>query len=1095
MNITTRPINMNKRRIFILLLLSAVIGLMAQTPSENYVRVRTYLSSDSSQWRDKVIYYDAMGREEQSIQVGASLNGGDIVMLKEYDAYGRLSKTWSPAAVSSNSGSLVDVQTLKNCAVLSNDNDSEPYSETMYESSPLNRPVKQFGPGSDWHVHDKAVTTSYLLNVEGSPSLDCRHYTAAQNSLHLSVTNHGSWPSGSLDVNCSMDEDGHTHYEFRDRNGQVVLSRQQTDYGYADTYLVRDEWGNIQAVLPPLASSAMSAPNAEWSTDDDLLRKYAYVYIYDSRYRQIAKRLPGCQWVYTVYDRSDTPVFTQDGNLREQGLWRYVLTDAWGRPCQTGTCTNTFNIWSDPLPNAVVANRTSAGYTVNGVTLSNAVIMSETFYDHYDNIPGNSLSYDSGSGYDERDANNPVGMPTATRVLLLDDSSTYLYGKTFYDYRGNVVQSKSTNHLGGTDSDYASYDFTGNATARKHIHTATGQTTRTEQYTYEYDLWGRMTKETHQLGNATAVVINKNTYDGIGRLQHVSHGNLSNAGLSYTYNVRSWLTGISSPLFSQTLYYNNPYADNSSYSGNVSRMTWRTSSTPYQGTSHSYDYYYDRQNRLTEARYDKLENPGGHYDVSFQYDEHGNVTSIDRYDKDENGNRTKADEVTLSYNGNQLCGLDVFDPYVGTNTHVQYNGNTNGETEYEYDGNGNMTKDVHHNISSVEYNLLNLPRQITFSDGSVTRYTYDATGRKMRVEYGTQTVPLAQPWTRQVEYQPTEGQRTAAITVTSTTDYVGNYVYNNGSQWYLTLDCGEVSLTGSTSASSYYYDLKDYQGNVRMAVKSGSSSHFMTDYYPYGGVIRKGRIGTHHRLFIGKELDKMHGLNWYDFGARMYDPTLGRFMTMDPLAEKYYPYSPYNYCLDNPVKNIDPDGRAVETGWDVFNVGLDIASLSHNVINGNVGAAVVDGLCLVADVAATAMPFVPGGAGAAVKATRTAEKAVNATKSVGKSAETAKMAQLRQKAEIGQEAHRQIEKELTDAFGSRTEVKVNLHDRTVRKDAQMPDGKYVIIKPDTKSGHKAAKSRQRLMEKNGKEAITIYYDPKNPAYLPGSPSYIGAKKK
>jgi RHS repeat-associated protein len=248
--------------------------------------------------------------------------------------------------------------------------------------------------------------------------------------------------------------------------------------------------------------------------------------------------------------------------------------------------------------------------------------------------------------------------------------------------------------------------------------------------------------------------------------------------------------------------------------------------------------------------------------------------------------------------------------------------------------------------------------------------------------------------------------------------------------------------------------------------------------------------------FTSKELDNQNGLNWYDFGARWFDIAgVPMWTSVDPLAEKYYNVSPYAYCNNNPVMFIDPDGRAVETGWDIFNVGLDITSLSHNVINGNVGAAVVDGLCLVADVAATAMPFVPGGAGAAVKAARTAEKAVNATKSVGKSAEAAKMAQLRQKAEIGQEAHRQIEKELTDAFGSRTEVKVNLHDRAVRKDAQMPDGKYVIIKPDTKSGHKAAKSRQRLMEKNGKEAITIYYDPKNPAYLPGSPSYIGAKKK
>jgi RHS repeat-associated protein len=271
----------------------------------------------------------------------------------------------------------------------------------------------------------------------------------------------------------------------------------------------------------------------------------------------------------------------------------------------------------------------------------------------------------------------------------------------------------------------------------------------------------------------------------------------------------------------------------------------------------------------------------------------------------------------------------------------------------------------------------------------------------------------------------------------------------------------------------------------------------MTDYYPYGGVIRKGKIGTHHRLFIGKELDKMHGLNWYDFGARMYDPTLGRFMTMDPLAEKYYPYSPYSYCLNNPIKNIDPDGRAVETGWDIFNVGLDITSLSHNVINGNVGAAVVDGLCLVADVAATAMPFVPGGAGTAIKAARTAEKAVNATKSVGKSAEAAKMAQLRQKAEIGQEAHRQIEREIVkNNPGAVKEKTIDLASgQRVRKDVVLADNNTVIIiKPNTKSGQKAAQKRADLMRKNGYEPKIKFYDPNDPKYLPGSPTYIGPKK-
>lgn len=98
------------------------------------------------------------------------------------------------------------------------------------------------------------------------------------------------------------------------------------------------------------------------------------------------------------------------------------------------------------------------------------------------------------------------------------------------------------------------------------------------------------------------------------------------------------------------------------------------------------------------------------------------------------------------------------------------------------------------------------------------------------------------------------------------------------------------------------------------------------------------------------------------------------WLSVDPLADKYPYISPYAYCNWNPVKNIDPDGKWVETVWDIANIGMDIASLKSNISAGNVGGAILDGLGLALDVGATLLPGIPGGAGTAIKASRTADK-------------------------------------------------------------------------------------------------------------------------
>ena len=202
-----------------------------------------------------------------------------------------------------------------------------------------------------------------------------------------------------------------------------------------------------------------------------------------------------------------------------------------------------------------------------------------------------------------------------------------------------------------------------------------------------------------------------------------------------------------------------------------------------------------------------------------------------------------------------------------------------------YDNNGNLKSDLNKGISNITYNCLNLPLSMTFSNGSTIAYTYDANGRKLRTVHNVGGT-------------------------TTTTDYAGNVIYENGVQKKLLTEEGYVDISVSTPV--YYYYLKDHQGNNRVVVNGSGAVTETNHYYPFGGTFASGTVQPYK--YNGKELDTKAGLNWYDYGARHYDAALGRFTTQDPLAKDYYATSPYGYCLNNPVKFVDPDGKKIRPG-------------------------------------------------------------------------------------------------------------------------------------------------------------------------------------
>ena len=506
---------------------------------------------------------------------------------------------------------------------------------------------------------------------------------------------------------------------------------------------------------------------------------------------------------------------------------------------------------------------------------SSPTVLVQSYYDGYGFVGGTGLP----TGQFTKDTSGyGRGSLTGSAVTVFG-SSTKIYKAFYYDIKGRMTKSVQNNLLSGYDITSTVYTFSDKPSGVSHTHTASGKSTRTEVYTYTYDHADRISKVQHSLGG-TAIALYDATYDNFGRLlTKLYHGTNTNK-LTYAYNLRSWLTGISGTCFTQNLYYNTGVGT-AKYNGSISSMTWKSGN---ESTVRGYKFTYDGLDRMLNATYGETAsistNANRFSENVAGYDKNGNIKSLQRYGQTGASAYGLLDNLTYTLTGNQLSRVDdaVSTVAYGTNTAFVNGASTAGE--YVYDVNGNLTKDLNKGITDIQYNVLNLPSTVSFSDGSTITYTYGADGTKLRTVHKIGST-------------------------TTTTDYCGNVIYENGTQKLLLTEEGYINLTGT---QQYHYYLKDHQGNNRVVINQSGTVEETNHYYPFGGVF--GTTGnTQPYKYNGKEFDTKKGLNWYDYGARYYDAALGRFTTVDPSSENYYAFNPYSYCVNNPIKYIDPDGK------------------------------------------------------------------------------------------------------------------------------------------------------------------------------------------
>lgn len=317
------------------------------------------------------------------------------------------------------------------------------------------------------------------------------------------------------------------------------------------------------------------------------------------------------------------------------------------------------------------------------------------------------------------------------------------------------------------------------------------------------------------------------------------------------YNERGWLAQINDPSIAVTnaKLFSLKLNYDVPLHGAAPRYNGDIAEQEFNASVSGYQYVkynYDSLNRLLDGN-----STAGLSETGMTYDFLGNIGFI---------NRSGPNSALLSYN------------YSGSNQLQTVTNNGALFRSYGYDPNGNATSDGLGN--TIYYNLLDLPRSIP---GKGLSYVYTATGQKLK-----------------------------KIVNSAVTEYINGIQYNpNGTIDFIRTEEGRANNNGGNY--TYEYTLTDHLGNNRVTLDQTNGFVGEDDYYPFGLNVHRQQNAGNKYLYNMKEIqDELNGQ--YDYGARFYDPVIARWTSVDPLAEKSRRWSPYNYGLNNPIRNIDPDG-------------------------------------------------------------------------------------------------------------------------------------------------------------------------------------------
>lgn len=946
---------------------TAITGLgITPTNTMNYIVSRfardeqtgSALDNSENKTMTKIEYMDGLGRSLQTlVSKGVPDKSKDIILSTTiFDANGRANKNILPTSSDVVTGAYKSTAQTLAATFYSN---TYPYSEIVFENSPLGRPIKQFGPGLAWRTlgSEKFVEMQYLIAGSNVFRFD------VQSNGNISGAN--NYPSNSLFSNVSISERGFYTYELKDKQGRVTHKIQQLDSAptYATTAFCYNNLGQLAAVITPEAYKLFGSGLGQITSlaeSDNIYKELVFGYHYDALGRLIEKQVPGAGWTRFVYDKNDRVVLKND-DQDGSNYWHFTKYDALSRPIMAGllssigtTARQTLQTAFDEITGQTYETRggaqynySNASYPTNSIySVADSDVKLVNYYDDHDwvSVVNPSISKESDSFSTIPIVVGHKGLLTGTLVRNIETDDWYKTAK-YYDYKARNILTFNESHLGGINRTDYQYNFANELLKMQIEHQGI-----TEIYDYSYDHMGRKTSFRHTK-NGFAQNIAKYDYDDISRLSTKTYspagGNVSSAqtglwtensswqggslptlkdvatintgheltvntgqtvaagklvangtiinngtinlgnltnnptfvdlqNINYKYHIRGGLQGInldgSGNLTNSVFSYKLGFEGDAIYfDGNIRKQEWKSS---LDNITRSFTYSYDGASRITQGSF--TGNGDEDYSLnSVTYNANGSIKTLSRNGYKSNNSFGLVDNLDYTYNTNSNKILKVDDLSEETASLSDVAGD-----DYTYWPDGSLKSDANKGISLIEYNYLKLPKKIVIGSTTILNQ-YDAGGRKLKETIGS-----------------------------NITDYETNLVYKNGVLYQLGHDEGRII------GDVYEYNINDHLGNLRVSFKDSAGVVKITQSNAYGAwgenlqtLSYRNTTGQNPYKYTGKE--ELTETGYIDFGARLFDNVVPRFISVDPLADHQLQVhkSPYTGLSNNPINRIDPDGR------------------------------------------------------------------------------------------------------------------------------------------------------------------------------------------